>query len=145
MMPGGRMNERNMRLMMKRMGMSTETLSDVEEVIIRRANEEMVIQGAEVTVVTMQGVKTFQIVGEVSTRPKGSAPTGGAASGEASGASGSHPHPPQVTAPAGPPEEDIALVMEQGGVDHDTAVRALKEAGGEPAEAILRLLQQRRG
>lgn len=145
MMPGGRMNERNMRLMMKRMGMSTETLSDVEEVIIRRADEEMVIQGAEVTVVTMQGVKTFQIVGEVSTRPKGSGHAGGAASGDAGEGAGSHHASTKVTAPAGPPEEDIALVMEQGGVDHDTAVRALKEAGGEPAEAILRLLQQRRG
>ena len=137
MMPGGRMNERNMRIMMKRMGMTTETLSDVEEVVIRRANEEMVIEGAEVTVVTVQGVKTFQIVGDVKSRPKGSAPAGG---GSSSSTAASSPPP----APAGPPEEDVELVMEQAQVDHTTAVRALKDAGGEPAEAILRLLSQRR-
>lgn len=138
MMPGGRMNERNMRMMMKRMGMTTETLSDVEEVVIRRANEDVVIEGAEVTVVTVQGVKTFQIVGEVKTRAKGSAPAGTSA-----GASSSAPAAPPP--PAGPPEEDVELVMEQAQVDHATAVKALKEAGGEPAEAILRLLSQRRG
>ena len=136
MMPGGRMNERNMRIMMKRMGMTTETLSDVEEVVIRRANEEMVIEGAEVTVVTVQGVKTFQIVGDVKSRPKGSAPAGGGSS------SSTAPSPPP--APVGPPEEDVELVMEQAQVDHTTAVRALTDAGGEPAEAILRLLSQRR-
>lgn len=133
------MNDRNMRLMMKRMGMSTESLSDVEEVVIRRANEDLVIEGAEVTIVTVQGVKTFQIVGNPKSRPKGSssAPAAGTGSAQA----------PSVApaAPAGPPEEDIQLVMEQAGVDHATALRALKDAGGEPAEAILRLLSQRKG
>ncbi|MDE1837414.1 MAG: Nascent polypeptide-associated complex protein [Euryarchaeota archaeon] len=135
MIPGGRMNERNMRLMMKRMGMTTETLDDVEEVVIRRAQEEVVIEGAEVTVVTVQGVKTFQIVGNVTTRAKGSAPAGGVSTGAA---------PASPPASAGPPEEDVELVMEQAQVDHGTAVKALKEAGGEPAEAILRLLSQRK-
>jgi nascent polypeptide-associated complex subunit alpha len=143
MMPGGRMNERNMRLMMKRMGMSTETLPDVEEVVIRRAQEEIVIEGAEVTVVTVQGVKTYQIVGETHTRPKGSSAPPSSGSAAPSGHEASAvAHAP--TAPVGPPEEDIELVMSQGQVDREAAIRALKDANGEPAEAILRLLSHRK-
>lgn len=125
------MNDRNMKLMMKRMGMTTETLTDVEEVIIRRAQDEMVVEKPEVTVITVQGVKTFQIVGETKSRPKGSGPT----------STGSAPAAPAP--PAGPPEEDIELVMSQASVDRETAIRALKAANGEPAEAILKLMSHR--
>ncbi len=38
-------------------------------------------------------------------------------------------------------EEDIKLVMEQAGVDHDTAKKALEEAKGDLAEAILKLTE----
>jgi nascent polypeptide-associated complex subunit alpha len=132
MIPGGRMNERNMRLMMKRMGMTTDTLSDVQEVIIRTNQEDLVLESPEVTVVTVQGVKTYQIVGNPKSRPRGSA-------GSSEGA-------PSVPAtPAGPPEEDITLVMEQAQVDRTAAIQALREAQGEPAEAILRLMSRRSG
>lgn len=130
MMPGGRMNDRNVKLMMKRMGMTTETLNDVEEVIIRRANDEMVVENAEVTVVTVQGVKTFQIVGETKTRPKGSGTVSASVAAPPAG-------------PVGPPEEDVELVMSQASVDRETAIRALKAANGEPAEAILKLMSHR--
>lgn len=141
MMPGGRMNERNMRLMMKRMGMSTETLPEVEEVIIRRAKDEVVITDVEVNVVTVQGVKTYQIVGQSHTRAKGSS-SSSAPSSTTGAPSASAPTAPSV--PEGPPEEDVQLVMDQAQVDHPTALRALKEANGEPAEAILRLLSKRK-
>lgn len=130
------MNERNMRMMMKRMGMSTEGMDAVEEVIIVRANDEVVLKNAEVTVVTVQGVKTYQITGDATTRPRGSAPSG---PGAAAASPASKP-----AEPAGPPEEDVQLVMEQAQADRPTAVAALKAAGGEPAEAILKLLSQRR-
>jgi nascent polypeptide-associated complex subunit alpha len=130
------MNERNMRLMMKRMGMTTESMDDVREVIIRRAKEEVVLRGAEVTVVTVQGVKTYQITGEATTRPLGSAPP---AAAEAEAPSGG-----AAALPAGPPEEDVDLVMQQSQCDRPTAIAALKASGGEPAEAILKILSQRR-
>ncbi len=130
MMPGGRMNDRNVRMMMKRMGMTTEELDDVEEVIIRRRSEELVLGNPSVTVVTVQGVKTYQIAGEPVVRPRGSSPA---------------PSPPTAPAAAAAlPEEDIALVMGQAQVDRPTAEAALRETSGEPAEAILRLLSRRK-
>ena len=36
-------------------------------------------------------------------------------------------------------EEDIKLVMEQAGVDYDSAKKALEETKGDLAEAILKL------
>ncbi len=130
MMPGGRMNDRNVRMMMKRMGMTTEELDDVEEVIIRRRSEEVVLGNPSVTVVTVQGVKTYQIAGEPVVRPRGSSPAPSA--------------PTAPAAAAALPEEDIALVMGQAQVDRPTAEAALRETSGEPAEAILRLLSRRK-
>ena len=130
MMPGGRMNDRNVRMMMKRMGMTTEELDDVEEVIIRRRSEELVLGNPSVTVVTVQGVKTYQIAGEPVVRPRGSSPAPSA--------------PTAPAAAAALPEEDIALVMGQAQVDRPTAEAALRETSGEPAEAILRLLSRRK-
>lgn len=121
------MNERNMKLAMRRMGMTTEEMKDVEEVVIRKSSEEIIIEYPQVTVVTVQGMKTYQIVGESKSRPKGTASAAGA----------------QPKAPTGPPEEDISLVMSQAEVERDEAVRALKESNGEPAEAILKIMARR--
>jgi nascent polypeptide-associated complex subunit alpha len=135
MMPGGRgMNPRQMQMMMKRLGMSTEPIEGVDEVIVRTATEEHVFKKPEVTILTVQGVRTYQVVGQPTIRPR----TAGASTESA---------PPTATAPPapppGPPEEDITLVIEQGQCDRPTAIRALQESDGEPAEAILRLLSRR--
>jgi nascent polypeptide-associated complex subunit alpha len=131
MIPGGRMNPRQMQMMMKRLGMTTEEVEHVEEVVVRTATEEHVFERPEVTILTVQGVRTYQVVGEPKVRPLGSsAPYG---------ASLSAPPAP----PPGPPEEDVKLVMEQSGVDRPTALLALQESDGQPAEAILKLLSRR--
>jgi nascent polypeptide-associated complex subunit alpha len=129
MMPSGRLNERSMRLAMRKMGMTTEALEDVEQVIIRRKAEEVVLDHPEVTLVTVQGMKTFQIVGEPHSRPRGTSPDQSSA----------------PVSPSGPPEEDIDLVMGQVGCDRTTAVTALRDSNGEPAEAILKLLAKKKG
>lgn len=131
-MPGGRVNERQMKMMMKRLGMTTEPVENVEEVIIRTRDQEHVIKDPEVTLLTVQGVRTYQVVGEAKIRPRPRA-TGPEAGETAATAAG----------PAGPPDEDIQLVMEQTGVDRAAAVQALNAAGGAPAEAILSLLSRR--
>ncbi len=125
MMPGGRMHPRQMQLMMKRLGMTSEGLPGVEEVVVRTATEEFVFDAPEVAVLTVQGVTTYQIVGTPRRRPRGAAPTA--------------PAPP----PPGPPEEDLRLVMEQAGVDRSEATRALLAHDGQPAEAILAILSRR--
>ena len=135
MIPGGRMNERTMRMMMKRMGMSTQAMEDVVEVVIRRARDEIVLDHPEVTEVVVQGMKTYQVVGEPRTRALG-----------AEGAPSLAAAPPASSpAPAGPPEEDVELVMAQAQVDRATALKALSDAHGEPAEAILKLMSRRTG
>ena len=122
MMPGMRgVNPRQMKQAMKRLGITTEELKDVEEVIIRTKSKEYVLSEAAVTLMDMQGQKTFQVVGEPTIRERKES---------------------ESAAPAEPavPEEDIQLVMDQTGCDRQRAIEALKDAGGQPAEAILGIM-----
>src|SRR5579875_2977045 len=121
MIPGAPRNPRQAEMMMRRLGMATEPLDGVEEVVIRTRTKEHYFRSPEVTILTVQGTRTYQVIGPVEVRPRSAA---GAA----------------PAAPAGPPEEDIQLVMEQAHVDRADAIEALRETHGAPAEAILRLL-----
>jgi nascent polypeptide-associated complex subunit alpha len=126
MMPGmGRVNPRQMKQAMRKMGISTEELNDVQEIIILTKSKEYVFKEAEVTIMTVQGQKTFQIVGEPEVRPRSAASA-----------------KPVSVAPAemGLPEEDITLVMEQTGASREKAIEALKATEGQPAEAILKIM-----
>ena len=109
-----------MKAMMKRMGISTEELEGVEEIVIRTRKKEYVFKEAMVSIMTVQGQKTFQIVGEPEiVERKLAAP------------------------PPGASREDIALVMEQTGASEEDAKKALEECGGQPAEAILKIMSSR--
>jgi nascent polypeptide-associated complex subunit alpha len=103
--------------MLKQMGITSEEVDGVEEVIIRTHDEEWVIKGAAVTMMKVQGQTMFQVVGEPRVGPRSSAPAGVAIS-----------------------EEDVRLVAEKAGVSEERARQALVEANGEPAEAIIRLM-----
>jgi nascent polypeptide-associated complex subunit alpha len=127
MIPGGPRNQRQMEMMMRRLGMTSEPIADVEEVIVRTRTKEHVFAEPEVTVLTVQGVRTYQVVGQPVIRPRGAAAE-------------SAVRPAAPTAPAGPPEEDVRLVMEQANVPREEAIEALREAHGEPAEAIMKIL-----
>ncbi len=127
MMGGGPRNPRQVEMMMRRLGMTSEPVPGVEEVVIRTRTHEQVFKAPEVTVLTVQGVRTYQVVGTPELRPR-SAPAAG----------GTTPAAP--AAPAGPPEEDIRLVMEQANVPREEAIEALEATGGAPAEAILRIM-----
>jgi nascent polypeptide-associated complex subunit alpha len=134
MIPGGPRNQRQMELMMRRMGMTTEEVPDVQEVIVRTKTQEHVFRAPEVTILTVQGVRTYQVVGHPEVRPRSAgAPASGAAAA-----------PATPSAPTGPPEEDIRLVMEQANVSREEAIEALFQAKGEPAEAILQILSRSR-
>ena len=115
-----------METMMKRLGMTSETVPGVEEVVIRTRAVEHVFKAPEVTILTVQGIRTYQVVGTPESRPR-------SAAGPAAGAA---PAPE----PSGPPEEDIRLVMDQANVSREEAVEALEATHGAPAEAILRIL-----
>ena len=124
MIPGGRLNPKQMKQMMRRMGIEQEEIEGVEEVVIRTATKEYIFTQAQVTMMTVQGQKTVQVVGEPLIRDR--------------------PGAKPSTAPAKLviPDEDVALVAEKAGVSAAEARKALEAANGEPAEAIIRLMSR---
>lgn len=122
---GGRggMNAKQLNQMMKQMGITVEEVDNVEEVIIRTATKEYVIPEAEVTIMTAQGTKTYQVVGEATIRAR--SPDSGGASAPAAATKFS--------------EDDVKLVAEQARVPIEKARKALEECDGEVAEAIVKL------
>ena len=109
--------------MMQKMGMKVDEVADVSQVIIRTSVKDIVIEAPMVTLVTVQGQAMYQIAGgSVSeTAPQPIAST--------------------VTAPT-VREEDVQLVAEQTGKPVEEARKALLEAGGDLAKAIITLKQQ---
>jgi nascent polypeptide-associated complex subunit alpha len=126
MMPGMRgVNPRQMKQAMKRMGISTEDLDGVEEIVIRTKDKEYVFKEASVSIMNVQGQKTFQIVGEPEVR---------AITGPSSRQDKAAISTPSV------PEEDVQLVMDQTGCSREKALQALKDTDGQPAEAIIKII-----
>jgi nascent polypeptide-associated complex subunit alpha len=109
---GGRgMNPKKLKQMMKQMGINVEELTDVEQVIIRLQDREIIFNDANVTIMNAQGVDTYQIVGT----------------------------PEEAPRELEIPDDDIRLVMEQANVSKDRAKQALKDSNGDLAEAIMSL------
>src|SRR5207245_4615122 len=106
MIPGGRVNPRQMRQAMKRMGIEQEELEGVEEVVIRTASKEYVIRDPNVTAMTAQGQKIWTVVGEPIVRDRADAKKPEAGLGQAI------------------PDEDVQLVSEQDGVYYEEASKA---------------------
>lgn len=112
-----RISPREARRMMQRMGLSMEPLLDVEQVIIKTSDKEILIEGPEVSVLDFQGTKMFQVAGgkitEKATKRR-------------------------LTIL----EEDVKLVADQTGKSLEEARKALEECEGDLAKAIL-LLQSK--
>lgn len=123
MMPGGRMNPKQMKAMMKRMGITQEDIEDVEEVVIKTRSKEIFFKDAAVTAMTVQGQKTFQVVGTPQERPRR--------------------REERPKEDGGIPEDDIKLVMAQTGCTPAEAKKALEATDGAPAEAILKIMASR--
>ncbi len=119
MMPGN-MNPRQMKQMMKRLGINVREIENVEEIIIRTDTKEYIFDRAEVTIMDAQGQKTYQISG----RPRIVERTDRAKEEEVE---------------EGIPDADIDLVAEQTGKSKEEAKKALEGTKGDIAEAILKL------
>ena len=107
-----KMDNRNARRMMDRMGINMKEIPNVEEVVIRTADKELHITGASVSEVNAQGNRIFQVAGEV--------------------------EEVEVEKKAFS-DEDILLVQQQTGSSREKAVAALEQSEGEVARAILKL------
>lgn len=110
----GRIDKRQMERMMRQMGIKARELEGVREVLIRLADKEIVLPNAQVTLTEMPGQRSYQVTGQEFERK------------------------PEFE----PSEEDTKLVAEQAGVERDAAVKALRETGGDIAEAILKLKEK---
>jgi nascent polypeptide-associated complex subunit alpha len=111
---------RDAKRMMQKMGMKIDEIEGVTEVLIRTATREIIIKEPVVTSVVVQGQRMYQV-------------TGGSAHERTPSAEAAQPEVP---------EEDVNLVATQTGKTVDEAKAALKESGGDLAEAILRLKQK---
>ena len=67
------LNPKMLSQQMKQLGISLEELPDVEEVVIRTADAEIVFEDAVVTVMDAPGSKMYQITGTPITRPRSEA------------------------------------------------------------------------
>ena len=110
MLPGN-VNPKQMKAMMKKLGMSVEPIEDVQQIVIKTGKGNFIFEGAEVTAMTMQGVTTYQIVGQ----------------------------PRFEEGAVEIPKEDITMVAAQANVPEDAAKAALVATRGDIAEAIMRL------
>ena len=116
-----RMNPREQRRLMQRMGMNMDSVPDVQQVVIRTTGKDIVIDEPEVAILQVQGQKMYQVIG-------------GQVSEQA-------PSKYQSAAAAKPAfsEEDVRLVADQTGKSFEKAKEALQECGGDLAKAILLL------
>jgi nascent polypeptide-associated complex subunit alpha len=113
----GRVNPREAKRMMQRMGMSMNAVEGVSEVVIRTSSKDIIIKEPEVSILEVQGQKMYQIAGGQITEkaPERKATTSSVA------------------------EEDVRLVADQTGKSLEEARKALEESGGDLAKAILLL------
>ncbi len=96
--------------MLKQTGISVEELDDVEEVVIRRADTELVFSEPTVTIMEAQGTRVYQISGT-----------------------------PEEHVRTRISDDDVKLVMEKAGCSEADARAALEEANGDLADAISKL------
>ncbi len=106
------MNSKQVKSMMKKMGIN-QTEIDCKQVIFVMDGKRLVFDNPSVLMVNMMGEKNYQVSGEAREEPLDSLP--------------------DIS------EEDISLVMEQAEASREEAQKAIEEAKGDLAEAILKL------
>jgi len=112
MIPG--VNPRQMKQMMKKMGMQQVDI-EATEVIIKTADEQYVFSQPQVAKVNMMGQETYQITGT--------------------------PEVHSLETKAEINEDDIKTVMDQTGVSEEKAKSAIEDAEGDLAQAIMTLAE----
>jgi len=111
-----RFSPREAKRMMQRMGLSMGAMPDVQEVIFKTSNKEIIVENPEVAVMEMHGQKIFQVTGERIVEKA-------------------------VEKEVKIPEEDVQLVASQARVSLEEARAALEQTKGDLAQAILLLSQ----
>ena len=111
---------KELKRMMKRMGINVEDVNAVRVVIELDDGSLMIVESPQVALIKMRGQPpVLNITGEIRMEE------------------------PKHEEQAAFSEDDVRLVAEQAGVSLEEARRALEESGGDIAEAILRLQESR--
>ena len=108
-----KMDNRQTRRMLEKMGMNMEELPNVEEVIIKTKERDLIIKEPQVSQIKSKAMNMFQIIGNDTEEIEKEIPSY--------------------------KEEDILLVSQQANVSPEEAQRALEETNGDLAQAILKL------
>ncbi len=116
MLPG--VNPRQLKSMMRQMGISQDDL-DATEVIIKTKDQVYIFENPSVQKVSMQGQISFQITGDYKVEAKSNILE--------------KKHEVVIS------DEDIKMVSEQAGVSKLEARKALENSKGDIAEAIVTL------
>ena len=111
MIPG--VNPRQLKAMMKQMGMAQDTLDASQVIIKTQSGKVYVFDSPQVEKISMQGQTSFQIQGDFQIQEEEL----------------------QVSIS----QDDIETVMEQAQVDEKKAKAALEESDGDLAQAIISL------
>ena len=107
------MDNRQTRRMLEKMGMNLEELPNVEEVIIKTKERDLIIKAPQVSQIKSKAMNMFQIIGNDTEEIEKEIPSY--------------------------KEEDILLVSQQANVSQEEAQKALEETNGDLAQAILKL------
>ncbi len=105
----GGMNPKQMQSMMKQMGIKSEEVKCARVVFEKEDGSKFVVENPSVTLIEMQGQKSFQVAGVI------------------------------LEEEAGVKEDDASLVMKETGCSRNEAEEALEDCGGDLAEAIMKL------
>ncbi len=109
MLPGGMgLDPRKMQKMMRQMGIKSEEI-EADKVVIEGKAKRIVIENPSVTIVEVQGKKTYTVMGEEKEEEKGVS------------------------------KEDIEMVVKQANVSAEKAEAGLKKNEGDIAATILEL------
>ena len=115
------MSPRDLKRMLKKMGIDIEEYSDVDRVEIFLKNKKLVVTNPQVVAFKTGGQVAFQISGVVREEEVSAQPS---------------PQQP-VAEEVKIPEEDIRFVMEQTGASYEEARKALVNSKGDIIQAIL--------
>ena len=104
---------RQLRRMLDKMGLNMNELNNVEEVVIKTSDKEIIVKNPTVAELKSQDSTIYQVSGDDIEEKQREVPKFS--------------------------DEDIMLVSQQGGVSREVAVQALTDSKGDLAKAILSL------
>ena len=119
------LDPRQMKNMMRQMGMSSEEIEALRVVVECRSGEKLVFENPQITKISMQGNTSFQLVGNYTTNEK--------VNGISSDTDKSSENSVEIL------EEDVEMVSNNSNVTKERAREELEKVGGDIAKAITNL------